>query len=657
MKTFGGTSRSKHTGRTRSFAAAWLLLISALSLRSQSLPLGWPATWRQTGNLLMERSLAGPASGAITRVWYSGHSLFAQTQSGRVFENMDLDTWRLSNLAPAALPASIAVKNLPESGAVVRSGNNILYAYGKYVWRSEDSGLHWDNKTFYRGRSLVGHPNDLAVNPDSDDNITVATSAGVFHSADGGISWISLNDGLPNLPATRIWALPSGDQGVQLATDDDVVPNVVPNIVQWEPGQKAAWLPATNPAIIDEAIAEISQRANLSAQRGKPVTALANSGDFIYTGMRNGELSVSADGGKTWIIFTPDSAGPVQRFWVSPQDARVAVAVLGAGPNNPFRVGSTAHVLRTLNGGAFWDDITGNLPDAAASGVAVDLASKAIYVASSQGLFLSYTDLNSLGAAAAWTPLAGLPVGVAVHDVKLDAQGNQLWVALDGYGVFSTLAPHRLRDPKVVSAGDMISRAVAPGSLISVLGAKLDTVRVGNLQAPVLASSASSTEIQIPFGARADTGASSLTVSGTSGGATFNFSPLTLSPVSPVIFVSADGAPMLLDADQGVMLDAANPAHSGTSIQILASGLGRVTPEWPSGLAAPLANPPKVAGTVHAFLDRIPVEVTQAALAPGYVGFYLIEIKVPKIVNYGPAELQIDVSGVPSNPVRVYIEP
>ena len=39
-----------------------------------------------------------------------------------------------------------------------------------------------------------------------------------------------------------------------------------------------------------------------------------------------------------------------------------------------------------------------------------------------------------------------------------------------------------------------------------------------------------------------------------------------------------------------------------------------------------------------ALLDRQPVEVTKAVLAP-YIGYYLIEIEVPKIVNYGPAEL------------------
>ncbi len=90
-------------------------------------------------------------------------------------------------------------------------------------------------------------------------------------------------------------------------------------------------------------------------------------------------------------------------------------------------------------------------------------------------------------------------------DVKLDAQANQLWAAIDGYGVYSTLAPHRLRDPSVVSAADMIARAVAPGSLVSVLGAQVDSVRAGGIAAPVLAATGSESQIQIPFEVRGDT--------------------------------------------------------------------------------------------------------------------------------------------------------
>jgi len=133
---------------------------------------------------------------------------------------------------------------------------------------------------------------------------------------------------------------------------------------------------------------------------------------------------------------------------------------------------------------------------------------------------------------------------------------------------------------------------------------------------------------------------------------------LALQPVAPAIFVdSRDGAPLVLDAATRTMLDAMNPAHSRSHIQVLATGLGKVVPDWPAGLPAPLENPPRLAGTIRALLDRVPVDVTNATLAPGYTGLYLIEIELPKIVNFGPAELHLELDGQVSNSVRVYIEP
>src|SRR5439155_11159515 len=127
---------------------------------------------------------------------------------------------------------------------------------------------------------------------------------------------------------------------------------------------------------------------------------------------------------------------------------------------------------------------------------------------------------------------------------------------------------------------------------------------------------------------------------------------LPLQAAAPAIFVDRDGSPLLLDSETGVMLDAMRPAHSNARIQILATGQGRVNPDWPTGLAAPLENPPQVAGSVRAYLDRTPVDVTRAVLAPGYIGFYLVELEIPKIVNYGPAELYLEVDGQGSNRVR-----
>ncbi len=609
---------------------------------------GFTADWHHIGDYVLDEALAGAASGPCKRVWYGPSGmLYVQTGSGRVYRTADLENWQASSARVPFASANAAVGTLPEPGAQTRAlpgDASRVYAIGEYVYRSEDGGLHWENTTVYRGASMIGgRVADLAIAPGNSDEIVTAGAEGVFRSVDGGRSWNGLNEGLPNLPAMRLLDLPIGDQGARIALNGD-------SAAAWPPGNKQAWVPASNVDLVTET----QLRQALSSIRGANVTAIAIVGDFIYSGMQNGEILVSADRGLSWQRFSPSDAGagPVERFWVEPQDPRVALAALGAAPADPLRASEPVHVLHTINGGAFWDNFTANLPDAAAHGVAADPASGALYAATDSGVFMAYADLHALGAVQSWSPVAGLPGGAAM-DVKLDAQGNLLWAALDGYGVYAALAPHRLRDPSVVSAADMIKRAVAPGSLVSILGAQVDSVQAGGITAPVLAATGGESQIQIPF----DAHGAVLPLAASFAGAPVGLPSLSLATAAPVIFVARDGSPMLLDADQGVMLDAMTAAHSGTRIQILATGLGRVTPEWPTGVPAPLENPSQVAGKVHVYLDRAPVEVTRAELAPGYVGFYLVEITVPRITNYGPAELYLDVDGASSNRVRVYIEP
>jgi len=632
--------------------AQWRLATVLLSTFVASRALGQAAPppapladWRHIGNFTVELGLAGPASGAVLRVWYrTGGILLAQTEPGLVYQTADLENWQKSTAVSPPAVTNAKTQNLPEPGAQTRAlagDNNRVYAFANFVYRSDDGGAHWENLTVYRGASLVGSVTDLAIAPGNSDEIVTAGAAGVFRSVDGGRSWSGLNQGLPNLRETRLLNLPAGDQGARIAFANNTT-------ADWPPGNKEAWLPASNSDLINET----QLRAALSSLRGVNVTALAIAGDFIYTGMQNGDVSVSANRGLTWQTFSSAGSGAVERFWVDAQDPRVALAALSSTPNDPFRTNAPAHVLHTINGGAFWDNFTANLPDAAAHGVAADRASGVLYAATDSGVFMAYADLNALGAVQTWTAVPGLPDGAAM-DVKLDAQANQLWAAIDGYGVYSTLAPHRLRDPSVVSAADMIARAVAPGSLVSLLGAQVDLVHAGAVLVPVLAATVSESQIQIPFDVRGDT----LSLAASFAGNGVKLPSLPLATTAPVIFVARDGSPMLLDAEKGVMLDAATTAHSGTRIQILATGLGRVTPAWPTGVPAPLENAPRVAGNVAVYLDRAPVEVTRAELAPGYVGFYLIEITVPKISNYGPAELYVDVDGNSSNRVRVYIEP
>ena len=133
--------------------------------------------------------------------------------------------------------------------------------------------------------------------------------------------------------------------------------------------------------------------------------------------------------------------------------------------------------------------------------------------------------------------------------------------------------------------------------------------------------------------------------------------PFRRQPVSPAIMVGRDGVPVLLDADSGLAIDAHNPAHSNGRMQILATGLGEVRPDWPTGLAAPMENPPAVVADVKVYLDGAPLPVIRATLAPSYIGFYLIEVQLPPITNLGTSELYLSAGGHESNRVPMVLEP
>ena len=619
------------------------LLVAALCLgaiASAQAPSGLRPDWRHIGNSAVDLALASPASGPVERVWFSADtgSLVVRTRSGRVFETQDGEGWAAVAAAPPDPGAAEAP--LPEADARIRANplnSSRLYAFGRQVYRSDDGGVTWANLTAWERESIIGGGiRDLAVSPRNPDEVVVANDFGIWRSLDGGLSWTGLNDALPNLAIRRLVGLPGGSRGVRILAGGA-------GALEWSPGEKQAWKPVRESQLEQETAA----RRGLSALLGVEITAVAMAGEFIYAGAAGGQLWVSPDRGRSW---RRDEAarGPVEAIYVDAQEPRLALAALGADPR---RAGG-ARVLRTTNAGLFWDDLTANLGDAAASGITADRASGAVYVATDRGVFFTRTDLNAPGPATSWTPLSDNLPAAPARDVRLDADGNQLFVALEGYGVYAAMAPHRLGSFRLVNAADFSQRPAAPGSLLSVLGGRLRTARAGELNVPVLAASATESQIQVPF----EVGGDSLSLALNAGQVSVTLG-LPLESVSPAIFIDRDGTPLLLNADSGVLLDAMSPARSNGRLQILAAGLGRVRPAWPTGLPAPLEDPPQVIAPVRAYLDRVPVEVTRATLAPGYVGFYLIEVQLPEIVNSGPAELYLESERRQSNRVRVYLDP
>jgi len=592
-----------------------------------------PVDWRRIGNSTVELMLASPATGPVERVWFSadGDRLYARTHSGRTFVSLDLETWSLAALIPPE-PVLIPAERMPAAGArVLARSDRRVYALARHVYRSEDGGRSWTNITAFGEDSVIGAgQHDVAVSPRDPDLVVVANDYGVWRSTDGGLSWSGLNQLLPNLPVRRILATPRGVSGVRVRVEGL-------GIVEHQPGGGPEWHPVR---ATDE---EAEARRVASASIGADITAVAGTGEIRYAGSADGRLWVSTDRGRTWRHTPASGSGPVASLWVDPQDPRVALAALASGE---------ARILRTTNTGVLWDDITANLPDGPAHAVTADRVGRAVYAAAGSGVFLMRVDLDGPSPPGTWASVTDSLPRAAATDVRLDPNGNQLYVALDGYGVYATAAPHRAGLLRLVNAADFSTRPAAPGSLLSVLGGRVTRARTGELNVPVLDASDRESQVQVPF----EVTGSSLAMALESAGRTVNLG-LPLQDVSPAIFIDPEGSPMLLDADSGLLLDARNPARSGARIQILATGLGRVRPDWPTGLAAPLQQVPVVRAAVTAYLDRAPMPVTRATLAPGYIGLYLIEVTLPALVNAGPAELYVAAGGQESNRVRIWVEP
>ncbi len=603
-----------------------IALLCASCLLSTSGALGQePGTgWRRVAGTSIDEGLAGPATGPVQAIWYAAGSsaLFAQTASGRVFETEDFIHWRLNTTAVAqrASFAAAAPLSVPENGAKVQAAGARLYAAGaSQLYASDDTGRTWVNLTGYGNRSVIGGGfTSLAVSPANPQDVSAANQFGVWRSLDGGLSWRSLNEDLPNLTARKL----IGRRTVELA--DSTLIDV----------SAGYWTPVAG------SDPEVTLRARLTALLHTNLTAAAQSQAVVYAGTAAGQILVSRDNGASWDASTHVADASASRIWVDNDRPDVALAAFGS------------RLFRTVNGGLFWDEVTGTLAAGQIHGIAADRSAGVVYLATDRAVFSGNVPLNDAGAATgSWTSIGlNLPPAPA-WDVAL-SQDNVLTVALDGYGVFESAAAHRSRSVRIVSGADLTDRPAAPGSLISVLGANVQVVRNQGLSYPVLASSDQSSQLQVPF--EASSGTWSLALEGANNRWTV---PLTIKQTAPAIFVDADGAPLILDAASGLVVDPKMAVYAGSTVQIMATGLGKVTPEWPTGVPAPLDSPPSVQGNVKAFLDGRPIEVTRAVLAPNYVGYYLVEFRIPTIVNRGANELRIVMNGEESNRVKLYLEP
>lgn len=310
---------------------------------------------------------------------------------------------------------------------------------------------------------------------------------------------------------------------------------------------------------------------------------------------------------------------------------------------------------------------------------------------------LDFSGVNSYGVTATGTGfLRGLPApGLTNFALGAPAPGAALSVeeveqlsaapnAFVGAQVFQTLPSYSvhgitfgIRFPVIESGSGMFlspigvlnaasfappTAPISGGALLSLFGSELAdatieagsvplptqlggvTVTVDGVPAPLFFVSPGQINIQTPFGVQGPTA----TISVSSNGTTSNAVTVPVATSSPGVFSAQQtgyGPGIVTHADFSLVTEQ-NPAAPGETVIVFMTGGGPLSPTFADGAAGP-TNPLSLI-TDEAFEVRFAGEVgaiSFAGAAPGFVGLYQVNVKVPEVIFTGPAVPMTIVTG------------
>jgi uncharacterized protein (TIGR03437 family) len=125
---------------------------------------------------------------------------------------------------------------------------------------------------------------------------------------------------------------------------------------------------------------------------------------------------------------------------------------------------------------------------------------------------------------------------------------------------------------------------------------------------------------------------------------------ITLVDSAPALFVGPDSYALATDA-AGKLLTSVSPAHAGDIIVIYATGLGRTSPQPPTGSIPFYAGQMVNLASLNVHLGGKPVDpmlIKYAGLTPGSAALYQINLEVP--VGTDPDPLIQVMAGTPMAP-------
>ena len=252
-------------------------------------------------------------------------------------------------------------------------------------------------------------------------------------------------------------------------------------------------------------------------------------------------------------------------------------------------------------------------------------------------------------------------------------ESGEIYVSNYGNGtihhVEGSRAP-RLTASAVVNAASF-AQGLTPGSLATAFTAGvLDTagvssaaglplpsslggvsVTVGGIAAPIqlIANSNGQEQVnfQVPFEIRGRTSAAVVVTRDGQPSISVNVPVLDVQPAiySGVVVHNADYT----------LVTPEHPLAAGEFAFVYATGLGRVNNEPATGSAAPSTPPASTMADAQATIAGVPCDVQYAGLAPGFVGVYQMNFRVPENLPSGAQDLIVATASASSPPAKVTI--
>ena len=234
--------------------------------------------------------------------------------------------------------------------------------------------------------------------------------------------------------------------------------------------------------------------------------------------------------------------------------------------------------------------------------------------------------------------------------VVADSQSNVYMLTVSGLSVVSTTQASRTV-PSFTSAGVVNGASfkgpVAPGSIVSIFGSNLGaTASAQQLPLPSMLGGVcitanqssvplfytSPTQINAQLPAELATGRVTLTVRSRDTARVSSSIAVQVNAAAPGVFtMSAEGRTQaaLFHAEDFAPVTPKNPGKRDKDLILFATGLGRVIPAVASGAAASDKPLSATSQEVTVTIGGHGMIVSYAGLAPGYVGLYQINLRVP----------------------------